>query len=121
MDFGYSTSLERSDEPFSFRGHLQCVLLCCMMSALNVYFSNVRGYHQSFPELCASSLSLCPDIIALIETHLNSEPSQMKLPRGFVIAVHHDRSRHGSGILLLHRDDLLVDSVDCELYHVPTT
>jgi len=84
-------------------------------------FSNVRGYRQSFPELCASLLSLCPDIIVLVETHLDGKLLQMKLPRGLVIAAHHDRSRHGGGILLLCRDDLLVDSVDCELYHVPAT
>ena len=45
----------------------------------------------------------------------------MKLPRGFVIAVCHGRSRHCGDVLLLRRDDLLVDSVDCELYHVPAT
>ena len=45
----------------------------------------------------------------------------MKLTRGFVIAACHDHSRHSGGVLLLRRDDLLVDSVDCELYHVPAT
>ena len=38
---------------FLFRGHLQCVLLCFVMAALNVYFFNIRGYHQGFPELLA--------------------------------------------------------------------
>ena len=74
------------------------------MSVLNV--SVVRRYHQSFLSyVCASSLSLCPDIIALVETHLDSEPLQMKLPRRFVIAARHDCSRHSGGVLLLRRDD----------------
>ena len=91
------------------------------MAALNVYFSNIRGYHQGFPELSASSLSLCPDIVVLVETHLAGEPLQMKLPRGYVVAAHRDRSRHGGGVLLLCRDDLLVDSVDCGEYYVSAT
>ena len=79
------------------------------MAALNVYFSNVRVYHQ---ELSANSLLLCPGVIALVETHLAGAPLRMELPSGYVVAARRDRSRHGGGVLLLCRDDLLVDSVD---------
>ena len=75
---------------FLFRGLLQCVLLCNVMAALNVYFSNVA-------------------------------PLQMEFPRGYVDAARCDRSRHSGGVLLLCRDDLLVDSVDCEMYYVSAT
>ena len=91
------------------------------MAALNVYFSNVRGYHQGLTELCASLLLLCPDVIALVETHLAGTPLWMELPSGYVVAARHDCSHHGGGILLLCRGDLLVDSVDCEMYYVSMT
>ena len=52
--------------PFLFRGHLQCVLLCSVMAALNIYFSNVRGYHQGFPELSASSLFYAQILLCLL-------------------------------------------------------
>ena len=71
--------------------------------------------------MCASLLSLCPDSITLVETHLDDEPLQMKLPRGYVITAHYDHSHHGGGVLLLRRDNLLVDSVDLEMYHEPAT
>ena len=45
----------------------------------------------------------------------------MELPRGYVVAARCDRSRHGGGVLLLCREDLLVDSVDCETYYVSGT
>jgi len=91
------------------------------MAALNVYFSNIRGYHQGFPELSASLLSLRPDVIGLVEMHLAGEPLQTELPRGYVVAAHHDRSHHGGGILLLCKDVLLMDVVDCEMYYVSET
>ena len=66
-------------------------------------------------------LTICQDPTANLETHLAGEPLQMKLPRGYVVAARRDRSRHGGGVLLLCRDDLLVDSVDCEEYYVSVT
>jgi len=45
----------------------------------------------------------------------------MKLPKGYVIAAHCDWSHHGGDILVLHGDNLLVVSVDCEMHHVPIT
>jgi len=74
-------------------------------------------YHQGFPELSVSSLFLRPDVITLVETHLAGEPLQMKLPRGYTVAACHDRSRHGGGVLLLCREDLLMDVIDCEMYY----
>ena len=85
------------------------------MVMLSVVFS---GYHQGFPELSACSLSMRPDFITLVETHLAGELLQMHLPTGYVVVARHDRSRHGSGVLLLSRDNLLVDSVDCKTYYV---
>ena len=81
----------------------------------------VRGYHQGLPELCASLLLLRQDVIALVETHFAGAPLQMELPSGYVVAARRDCSRHGGGVLLLCRDDLLVDSVDCEMYYVSAT
>ena len=103
---------------FLSRGHLRCVLLCFVMATLSIYFSNIHGYHQGFAELSASTLLLCPDFIALVETHLVSgESLQMYLPPGYVVAARHDRSCHGGCVLLLCRDVLLVASINCEMYY----
>ena len=67
------------------------------------------------PELSASSLLLCPDFIVLLEAHLSGKPLQMYLPTGYIIAACHNRSHHRGRVLLLCRDNLLVNSVDCEM------
>ena len=59
---------------FLLRGYLQCILLYSVMATLRIYFSDIRGYHQGFPELSACSLLLHPDFIALVKTHLASDP-----------------------------------------------
>ena len=92
-----------------------------VMGTLSVYYSNIRGYLQGFPELCATSQSLHPDFIALVETHLADDSLQMYLPAGYVVAAHQDRTQHGGGILLLCRDHLLVSTVSCERYYVSGT
>ena len=92
-----------------------------MMATLAVLFSNIRGYHQGLSELSVCLMSTCPDFVALVETHLSGEPLQMHLPRGYVVAARHDHSRYGGGVLLLCRDNLLVDFVDCETYYVSGT
>jgi len=61
-----------------FRGRLRSILIVSfVMATLSVYYSNVRGYLQGFPELCAAALSLRPDFIALVETHLADESLQI--------------------------------------------
>ena len=39
----------------------------------------------------------------------------------YVTDARHDHSRHGGGVLLLHRDNLLMNSVDCEMYYMSGT
>ena len=79
-----------------FRGCLQSILIVSfVMATLSVYYSNVCGYLQGFPELCAAALSLRPDFIALVETHPADESLQMYLPAGYIVAARHDRTRCG--------------------------
>ena len=99
------------------RGHLQGIFWI-VIAALSVYYSNVQGYHQAFPELSATVLRLHPDIIAFAET---GEPLQMFLPAGYIVVARHDRTCHGGGILLLCRDHLFVNSFDCGQCHVSRT
>ena len=72
---------------FLVRGHLQCVLLFGVMATLGVLFSNIRGYHQGLPELSVCLMSVRPDFVALVETHLAGESLQMHLPTGYVLAL----------------------------------
>ena len=101
---------------FLVKEHLQCTLFCCIMAILRVIFSNIRGYHQRLPELSACSLLMLSDFIAFFQLHIAGKPLQMHLPTGCVGNVHHDHYHHGGGVLLLSRNNLLVDSVDCEMY-----
>ena len=39
----------------------------------------------------------------------------------YVGIAHYDRSCHCDGVLLLSRNNLLVDSVDCEMFYVSGT
>ena len=39
----------------------------------------------------------------------------------YIFAACHDNSRHGSGVLLLCRNYLLVNSVDCQTYYMSET
>ena len=105
-----------------FRGCLQSILIVSfVMATLSVYYSNVCGYLQGFPELCAAALSLRPDFIALVETHLADESLQMYLPAGYIVAARHDRTCCGGGVLILCRDHLLVNAINCDKYYVSGT
>ena len=90
-----------------------------MMAALSVIFPNMRRYHQILPKFSACSLSMYPDFIALVEIHPVTGPLQMHLPKTYIVAAHD--CCDGGKVLLLCRDNLLVGTVDCEMYYVTRT
>ena len=71
------------------------------MSGLTCLFMNIRGLYQGAGELCAASLHLQPDFIALVETHLDSDSIIPFLPVGYVVVARKDRSSHGGGVLIM--------------------
>ena len=88
------------------------------MSRLTIFFVNIRGLRQGAGELCAASLRLQPDFIALVEMHLDSDSINPFLPLGYVLAAWKDRSSHGGGVLIMCKSHLLVDVIDCTEYYV---
>ena len=69
---------------------------------------NICGLRQSAGELCAASLHLQPDFIALVETHLDSNSFTPFLPVRYAVAAQKDRSSHGGGVLIMCKSHLLV-------------
>ena len=68
------------------------------MSGLTCLFTNIHGFRQGAGELCAASLCLQPDFIALVETHLDSDSITPFLPMGYAVVAQKDRSSHGGGV-----------------------
>ena len=78
------------------------------MSRSTNFFVNIRGLCQGAGELCAASLHLQPDFIALVEMHLDSDSINPFLPMGYVVTVRKDRSSHGGGVMIVNLICLLM-------------
>ena len=74
-----------------------------------------------FGELCKTCLLYHPFFVCLTETHLSGDPVDSICPPGYVIAAHHDRTKHGGGVLILARDSCLFDEIDTTAVAIPGT
>ena len=83
------------------------------MKGLTLLFANLGGLCQGAGDLCAAVQDCCLDFVGLAETHLDGASIGMCLPPGYTVAVCKYSTRHGGGVLLLCRDCLLVDAINC--------
>ena len=100
-----------------------CSVLSGGLSQLHWLLSNCRGFKQAAGDLKKVAAARRPDFIALNETFLRSNESvNQYVPKGYKIAARFDRVRGASGgsQLVLCRQHLLVDQVDCSAYSVPS-
>ena len=76
-------------------------------------FANLQSLCQGAGDLCAAIQDCHPDFVGLDETHLDGTSIGMCLPPGYTVAARKDRTHHGSSVLLLCKDYLLIDVIDC--------
>ena len=88
------------------------------MKGLTVFFANIRGLSQGAGDLCAAIQDCRPDFVGIVETHVDGASIGMYLPPGYAVVARRDRTRHGGGVLLLCKDYLLVDAINCEDFYV---
>ena len=83
------------------------------VKGLTLFFANLRGFCQGAGDLCAAVQDCHSDFVGLVETLLDGESVGMYLPPSYTVAACKDLTRHGGGVLLLCRDCLLVDAINC--------
>ena len=91
----------------------QLLVMESWVKGLKTFFVNLQGFCQGASDLCAFVQDCHPDFVWLVETHLDGTPIVIYLPPGYIVATHKDYTHHGSGVLLLCKDYLLVDFSNC--------
>ena len=81
-------------------------------------YSNVRGLHQASGELCRMCTEFHPFIVCLSETHLCDNTTDSFCPPGYVVAARRDRSKHGSGVLILLREVILFKEISTAVFSI---
>ena len=82
------------------------------------FFVNLQSLCQGAGDLCAAIQDFYPDFVGLVETHLDSTSIGTSLPPQYTVAAHKDRTHHGGGVLILCKDYLLVDVIDCANFYI---
>ena len=82
------------------------------ITSLTVLYSNVRGLHQAYGELCKSCLEVRPSLVCLTETHLHADAADSFCPPGYVIVARQDRTKYGGRVLILTMETILFDEDD---------
>ena len=86
---------------------------------LAILVSNIRGLQQGSGELGVMSAEYGrPHFLCLKETHLDAEPDTSITPTGYIVKARKDRSKHGGGVIIIAREDILCDNYPVSKYYV---
>ena len=59
-----------------------------------------------------------PHFLCLTETHLEADPDSSITPTGYVVKARADRTKHGGGVIIMAREDILCDKYPTEKYNI---
>ena len=59
-----------------------------------------------------------PHFLCLTETHLDTEPDTSFTPTGYIVKTRKDHSKHGGGVIIMAREDILCDNYPVSKYYV---
>ena len=86
---------------------------------LMILVANIRGLRQGCGELGVMAAEHDnPHFLCLTETHLDAEPNNYTTPSGYVVKARADRTKHGGGVIIMAREDVLCDTYPVEKYYV---
>ena len=87
---------------------------------LTILVIKVRGLRQGCGELGGMLAEYGrPHFLCLTDTHLDSEADASITPTGYIVKARKDRSKHGSGVIIMAREDILCDDCPMFKYYVP--
>ena len=89
---------------------------------LVILVANIRGPRQGCGELGEVAVKHDkPHFLCLLETHLNAEPNNYITLLGYMVKARADRTKHGGGVIIMAREDVLCDNYPVEKYYVQKT
>ena len=86
---------------------------------LTVLVSNFRGLRQECGELGVMVAKYGkPHFLCLTETHFEADPDSSITPTGYVVKARADQTKHGGGVIIMAREDILCDKYPTEKYKI---